>query len=301
MSDTSKQIAARFEGPNGQRLLQTVLRDQSILENNDDVVKAAASKVSIMTYEKGQAIITQGDTDSDMFLILAGSVVVVKDGREVEHRSAGTVVGELVAIDPSSIRSVTVKACEPTVAARLAEVDLTSIADTFPFVWRHLAKELACRLRARNAGPFRPTKPRVFIASSTEAIERAKDLRDRLQSEIVDVDIWNTGVFEAGMTYIESLESELLKADFAVLFLSPDDYVLSRGEVTSSPRDNVIFELGLFVGTLTRKRAIMVQPDGVDLKIPTDLLGVNTIKYRAADVQPVVTQLYDIFKTLGTR
>jgi predicted nucleotide-binding protein len=46
-----------------------------------------------------------------------------------------------------------------------------------------------------------------------------------------------------------------------------------------SPRDNVIFELGLFMGALTRTRTFVLAPSQVDLKIPSDLLGVTFLRY----------------------
>ena len=40
--------------------------------------------------------------------------------------------------------------------------------------------------------------------------------------------------------------------DFAVMILSPDDMTESRDQSYASPRDNVLFELGLFMGRLGR-------------------------------------------------
>jgi CRP/FNR family transcriptional regulator, cyclic AMP receptor protein len=55
---------------------------------------------------------------------------------------------------------------------------------------------------------------------------------------------------------------------------------VSRGKKKSSPRDNVIFELGLLMGALGRDRVFILKPKGVDVRIPTDLLGVNWLEYR---------------------
>ena len=67
-------------------------------------------------------------------------------------------------------------------------------------------------------------------------------------------------------------------------FSVPDDpLVEARGERKAAPRDNVIFELGLFMGALGRARSFIVRERGVDLKIPTDLLGVTSIEYESGD------------------
>lgn len=47
-----------------------------------------------------------------------------------------------------------------------------------------------------------------------------------------------------------------------------------------SPRDNIIFELGLFMGRLGRVRAILMEPREEKVKLPSDLAGITTITYR---------------------
>lgn len=81
--------------------------------------------------------------------------------------------------------------------------------------------------------------------------------------------------------------------DFAVLVLTPDDKTTSRGKVKAAPRDNVIYELGLFTGALGRERALVVVPSAVDIKIPTDLLGVTTLRYKAAKTPAAIKKRVD--------
>ena len=78
---------------------------------------------------------------------------------------------------------------------------------------------------------------------------------------------------------MEDLEQQIACSDFAVLIAAADDVVISKGSSSSAPRDNVIFELGLFMGALSRKRTFMLVPTGLDLKIPTDLLGLTLLRY----------------------
>ena len=95
----------------------------------------------------------------------------------------------------------------------------------------------------------------------------------------MSVFVWTDDIFVASKTSIESLEAELIKADFAILVLAPDDRIFSRGHDSDAPRDNVIFELGLFMGALTRQRTFFVKPRGMDIKIPSDLFGVTPLEY----------------------
>ena len=64
-------------------------------------------------------------------------------------------------------------------------------------------------------------------------------------------------------------------ADFAILLLTPDDTTTSRDQQRFAPRDNVVFELGLFMGCMGRQRCFLIQEDNRELRLPTDLLGVN--------------------------
>lgn len=124
--------------------------------------------------------------------------------------------------------------------------------------------------------------PIVFIASSSEGLEVAKAVRALLLQELRDrakVTPW-TREFDLSATYIESLEKASQEADFAVLVVTPDDITISRDKKKSAPRDNVVFELGLFMGCLGRERCFIVNEERSDLRLPTDLLGVHLATFR---------------------
>jgi len=67
--------------------------------------------------------------------------------------------------------------------------------------------------------------------------------------------------------------------DFAVLVLTTDDMVVRHGEERPSPRDNVLFELGLFIGGLGRDRTFMVFNRSNQPALPTDLAGVTAATF----------------------
>lgn len=128
----------------------------------------------------------------------------------------------------------------------------------------------------------------VFMGSSGEGDKRGilKAIRSRLIDEIgrdeVLLEQW-TWAFGLGDTTIEGLEKATHASDFAILVMTPDDVVESRENSASAPRDNVVFELGLFMGALGRDRCLILSeelPDKPGLKLPSDLLGITTARFK---------------------
>lgn len=122
------------------------------------------------------------------------------------------------------------------------------------------------------------TKPSLFIGSSSEGLEFARAVRFLLAHD-AEVTVWRKGFFGLGSTYIETLMNALPRFDFAILMFTPDDLVNSRAISAFGPRDNVIFELGLFMGYLGRSRTFILYQADESLKMPTDLSGVTMATY----------------------
>lgn len=121
---------------------------------------------------------------------------------------------------------------------------------------------------------------RVFIASSSEQIDTAWIIANALDDKPhVSAHVWEEDTFDFSASYIESLEKELEKADFAVVVLTADDVANVRKRDVNLPRDNVIFELGLFIGRLGRSRAFFFVDGDSDTTIASDLSGVKPVKY----------------------
>ena len=121
-------------------------------------------------------------------------------------------------------------------------------------------------------------KPKLFVGSSTEGLEVARAIAVQLEHD-AEVTVWNEGIFGLGQGTLESLVKALDEFDYAVLVLTPDDMLVSRETATQSPRDNVLLELGLFIGRLGRERTFIVFNRDKDLKLPTDLAGVSMADY----------------------
>ncbi len=275
-------LAERFKGDTGRRLLVEALKSQFIVRGQDAVADALASVATIEELDAGQLLIRQGDADNDLLLILAGRVLVLVNGREVATRGPGQHVGEICAIDPISRRTATNVTAEPTVVARVHEPDLSRIADHHPQLWRAMAVELSRRLDQRKQFHAQPNAiPVLFIGSSKETLPVSEAIRRSIPADIAAVRLWAHGVFGVSRFPIEDLDAQLRVSDFAALVAGPDDRVSSRGKDFDAPRDNVIFELGLFMGALSRHRTFLLVPTDVDLKIPSDLLGLTLVHYEA--------------------
>jgi DNA-binding MarR family transcriptional regulator len=121
-------------------------------------------------------------------------------------------------------------------------------------------------------------RPRVFVGSSSEGLDIAKTIQLNLD-HLAEVTLWSQGVFGLGEGTLESLVACQDQFDFAVLVLSPDDLVNSRGSTSHAPRDNIMFELGLFMGSLGRNRTFAVYDRTANIKLPSDLAGVTVASF----------------------
>ncbi len=149
-------------------------------------------------------------------------------------------------------------------------------------------------------------KPTLFIGSSKEGIETARAIEVQLEED-AEVTIWKDGVFGLGKGTLESLAMALDQFDFAVLVLTPDDMTISREIISQSPRDNILLELGMFIGCIGRERTFIVYNRDADLKLPSDLAGVSMAdfgerqdKNMIAALGPTCTKIRYGIKSLGT-
>lgn len=277
-------IASRFCGRSGSVAVQESLLKQQLVGGNHAIATAIQNSGNVIPYRKGDTITEQGSADTEIYFLLCGTVKILINGYEVATRQAGTHFGEMAAMDYTAKRSASVIAEDEVVALQLTQDQFVQIASRYSSVWKELARVLASRLRERSKlFRTRNSKPIVFIGSSSEGKSVAEALRALCEQKMrraVEVRLWSDGVFQASQTVIEDLLCMTLHCDFAVLVLTPDDKTKSRGKVKAAPRDNVVYELGLFTGALGRERSLVVVPSQTDIKVPTDLLGVTTLRYK---------------------
>lgn len=273
-------IIERFQGDAGHANLVDSIMQQAIVGGNRELAREIADRLELFASVENDEIIRQDANDNDMYLIISGSFRIVINGRDVARRGRGDHVGEMALIEPTQRRSASVIATEPSIVGKLSHGDVTDIASRHPEIYRAMARTLARRLLERNrmVGQHRETI-RVFIICSAEALPVARIVQNSFERDPFQVILWTDGVFRATSYVLESLESAVDDSDFAVAIAHSDDLTLFRGQDWPSPRDNVVFELGLFMGRLGRKRAILMEPREDKVKLPSDLSGISTISY----------------------
>src|SRR5690606_3859804 len=170
------------------------------------------------------SIISQGEDDNDLFLIMAGSFRIVVNGRDVASRGRGDHVGEMVVVEPSQRRSADVVASEPALVAKFSYADISDIASRHSDIYRVIARTLARRLLERNklVRPHRE-RIRVFIICSVEALAVGRIIENAFAHDDFVVRLWTNDVFKVASYALESLETEVDDSDFAIAIAHSDD------------------------------------------------------------------------------
>lgn len=280
---------------------------QELVAGHQHIAAALAAVATRHEFPANHELMSQGGFDTEIYFILSGSVSIKANGRVVATRAAQTHVGEMALLDTTSKRSATISTNEPTVVAKVAETKFSKIANANPELWRRAAVILAARLRERNKFQSPPrSQPVVFIGSSSEGLNLVDGITRSLRRHPYVLKPWTRGVFECSQTTIEDLIRVTKEADFAIIILTADDVTKSRRRSKPSPRDNVLFELGLFMGSLGRERTYIVAPKSMNLKIPTDLLGIKCLLFQqkrgctiARNLQNTTRQLRKLINKYG--
>jgi hypothetical protein len=114
-------------------------------------------------------------------------------------------------------------------------------------------------------------KPTIFIGSSKEGFAIAERVATLLK-DFANCKLWKEA-FHLGDSSYDNLISQIALYDYGIFIATADDVVLSRKKYFDSPRDNVLFEFGLFAGGLGKMRTFYLVEEGT--KIPSDLSGIT--------------------------
>src|SRR5262245_9125933 len=147
------------------------------------------------------------------------------------------------------------------------------------------------------------SKPRIFLGSSGKQAPLLEAITNGLE-DVADVESWTTTFNPVGWTLglLVELSQEV---DFAAFVFAQDDWTTTDASQSgeASPRDNVVFEAGLFGGALGIRRTFILHANGS--KLPTDLLGLTAVRYDplvgAAEVQEITEKLRRAIETEGRR
>jgi hypothetical protein len=149
-------------------------------------------------------------------------------------------------------------------------------------------------------------KPRIFLGSSGKQAKLLQALTRDLE-DVAQVEPWTTS-FNPGTTTLDRLLELTREVDFAAFVFGHDDWTTgsapasdSSGSGQASPRDNVVFEAGLFGGSLGMRRTFILHAMGA--KLPSDLLGLTAIRYGegsvAAEIKVIAQKLRQAIESEG--
>jgi predicted nucleotide-binding protein with TIR-like domain len=146
-------------------------------------------------------------------------------------------------------------------------------------------------------------KPRIFLGSSGKQAKLLQAITRGLE-DVADVEPWTT-MFNPGRSTLDRLVELSQEVDFAAFVFAQDDWTTTDASQSSqaSPRDNVVFEAGLFGGALGIRRTFILHAQ--DSKLPTDLLGLTAVRYDpvagAAELRAINQKLRKAIETEGRR
>jgi len=149
-------------------------------------------------------------------------------------------------------------------------------------------------------------KPRIFLGSSGKQRKLLDALTHGLE-DVARVEPWTTS-FNPGTSTLERLLELTREVDFAAFVFARDDWTATSPPTAdpaaagqASPRDNVVFEAGLFGGVLGMRRTFILHASGA--KLPSDLLGLTCVRYgdavTAAEVRTMNQKLRNAIETEG--
>jgi tetratricopeptide (TPR) repeat protein len=146
----------------------------------------------------------------------------------------------------------------------------------------------------------------MFVGSSKEGLNVANAVQANLW-RVAEITVWTQGVFKPSSVTLPAILDSLETQDFGLFVFTPDDIALIRGQNYNVVRDNVIFELGIFIGRLGLNRSFFLIPDDAEMRIATDLLGITPLRYETkrsddnltAAVGPSCTEVETEIRRLG--
>jgi CRP/FNR family transcriptional regulator, cyclic AMP receptor protein len=125
-------------------LLRTVPLFEGLSEAELERVSGLADIVDLPA---GRVLMTQGDHGHEMFVLVAGSADVERDGAALGKRGSGEVLGEIALLDGGP-RTATVTLAEPSRLLVVGRREFGALLDEFPEIRLRVLESVAGRLRS---------------------------------------------------------------------------------------------------------------------------------------------------------
>lgn len=149
-------------------------------------------------------------------------------------------------------------------------------------------------------------KPRIFIGSSGKVKKYAEAVHATL-TDLAECTVWTEGAFVLSASTLSGLSKNLYDSDFGAFIFAADDQLSANGDLLNVPRDNVVFEAGMFCGYLSPERCFIAIPQSVKIHVPSDLAGFTVEHYEdrrtddnhMAAVGPFARKIKEAIETQG--
>lgn len=133
----------------------------------------------------------------------------------------------------------------------------------------------------------------VLILCAVEEIKLARNIGESLKNyskDMVNTTLWTEADFSGWL--LDNIIERISEFSFVVLIMTPVDRLTYKGQEMLSPRDNLIFELGISLAVNGYQRTLIIYPADVELKLPSDTYGLVCITYRIDNIDALCTDIY---------
>lgn len=135
---------------------KATLSQNPIFCKDHALIDQILSDGNYMTFEKGEALIEQGDNADLVFFLLSGEVAILVNGEKRERRAAPKTVGEMAARRSGALRTTTVKVESKEVIALSLDGDkFRNLLNAYPDFHEQVGLDIEQRLRDRLSDPVR--------------------------------------------------------------------------------------------------------------------------------------------------
>jgi hypothetical protein len=141
-------------------------------------------------------------------------------------------------------------------------------------------------------------KRKLFIGSSREGKSIAEKLKAKILEECgdwIEPKIWaDKNVFLLNKSTFHNLIDFSRKYEYGIFVATADDITEKREETFKTMRDNVLFEAGMFLGSLGLTRAFLLADS--ECKLPTDYLGITVPIYDNSNLDEKISEIVEEIK-----